>query len=270
MQQDEEGRKKINQWTRYLTVGIAVVQAWGFALFTESLPGAVPHPGFAFRLSDGALPHHGRDLRDVAGRADHRARPRQRRVAHDLLLDRRADLAGHRAHVQVRADGPTAAALLVLLGIVMVRSWRRTVAITIAARRMLIQIPQRTMARGRQRESAKNFIPLRINTAGVMPIIFAQSVIVVPGAFAQFSKNAQDAADRGVLPAGHGAVLPALRDPHHVLHVLLHVDHLQSGGHRGESEEAGRLHSGCEAGREDGGVHRSAWSRGSRCPARSS
>ena len=65
------------------------------------------------------------------------------------------------------------------------------VAITVAARRVLIQIPQRTMARGRQREAARNFIPLRINTAGVMPIIFAQSVIVIPGALAQFSGNAR-------------------------------------------------------------------------------
>ena len=39
MQKDEEGRKKINQWTRYATVLLAAVQAWGFALFTESLPG---------------------------------------------------------------------------------------------------------------------------------------------------------------------------------------------------------------------------------------
>ena len=45
------------------------------------------------------------------------------------------------------------------------------------------------MARGRQREAARNFIPLRLNTAGVMPIIFAQSVIVIPGALAQFSGN---------------------------------------------------------------------------------
>jgi preprotein translocase subunit SecY len=60
------------------------------------------------------------------------------------------------------------------------------VAITIAARRIAIQIPQRTMARGRMREAAKNFIPLRINSAGVMPIIFAQSLIVVPGALSQF------------------------------------------------------------------------------------
>jgi preprotein translocase subunit SecY len=64
------------------------------------------------------------------------------------------------------------------------------VAMTMAARRILIQIPQRTMARGRMREAARSFIPLRINTAGVMPIVFAQSIIVVPGAIAQFSRNA--------------------------------------------------------------------------------
>ena len=63
------------------------------------------------------------------------------------------------------------------------------VAMTLAARRVLIQIPQRTMARGRMREASEVFIPLRINSAGVMPIVFAQSVIVVPGAVAQFSGN---------------------------------------------------------------------------------
>ena len=50
MQKDEQGRKRIEQWTRYLTVGLAVVQAWGFALFTESLQGAVVHPGLAFKI----------------------------------------------------------------------------------------------------------------------------------------------------------------------------------------------------------------------------
>src|SRR5436305_5292460 len=50
MQKDEEGRKKINQWTRYATVFLAAVQGWGFGLFTESLQGAVATPGFAFKL----------------------------------------------------------------------------------------------------------------------------------------------------------------------------------------------------------------------------
>ena len=50
MQKDEEGKKKITQWTRYLTVFIALSQAWTFALFTESIPGAISNPGFASRL----------------------------------------------------------------------------------------------------------------------------------------------------------------------------------------------------------------------------
>jgi len=78
---------------------------------------------------------------------------------------------------------------LLVLGIVMVAIVAATVAMTMAARRVMIQIPQRTMARGRMREAAKNFIPLRVNASGVMPIIFAQSVIIVPGAIAQFSGN---------------------------------------------------------------------------------
>src|SRR5688500_16241933 len=50
MNKDEEGRKKTTQWTRYLTVLLAAVQGYGFALFTESLQGAVAQPGFWFRM----------------------------------------------------------------------------------------------------------------------------------------------------------------------------------------------------------------------------
>jgi len=77
----------------------------------------------------------------------------------------------------------------VVLGALMVAVVAGVVAVTLAARRIAIQIPQRTMQRGRQREANRSFIPLRINSSGVMPIVFAQSVIVVPGAIAQFSGN---------------------------------------------------------------------------------
>ena len=50
MQKDEEGRKKLTQWTRYTTVLIALTQAYTFALFTESIPGAVSNPGFVSRM----------------------------------------------------------------------------------------------------------------------------------------------------------------------------------------------------------------------------
>ena len=64
-----------------------------------------------------------------------------------------------------------------------------TVAVTVAARRIPIQIPRKVMGRGRIREGQKTFIPLRINSSGVMPIIFAQSLIIVPGTIATFSGN---------------------------------------------------------------------------------
>ena len=76
--------------------------------------------------------------------------------------------------------------LIVLAAIMLVVVWV-TVAITVAARRIPIQIPRKVMGRGRIREGQKSFIPLRINSAGVMPIVFAQSIIIVPGTLAQFS-----------------------------------------------------------------------------------
>ena len=110
MQKEEEGRKRINQWTRYATVCLAAVQGWGFSLFVTSLPNVVITPGFAFQVRDDLLPHHGRGVRDVAGRADHRARHRQRRQPDDLLLDSRAHLAERQ--LAFALSRPTSCALL--------------------------------------------------------------------------------------------------------------------------------------------------------------
>src|SRR5438132_12749518 len=51
MQRDEEGKKTLTQWTRYVTVVLCIFQAYGFGVFTESLPNAVASPGFAFRMT---------------------------------------------------------------------------------------------------------------------------------------------------------------------------------------------------------------------------
>jgi preprotein translocase subunit SecY len=64
-----------------------------------------------------------------------------------------------------------------------------TIAVTVASRNVPVQIPRKVMGRGRIREGQKSFIPLRLNSAGVMPIIFAQSIIVIPGTFATFAKT---------------------------------------------------------------------------------
>ena len=75
------------------------------------------------------------------------------------------------------------------------------VALTMAARRIPVQIPRKVVGRGRVREGQKSFIPLRVNSAGVMPIIFAQSIIIVPGTLYAFTGN------QGVATSGVAGVL---------------------------------------------------------------
>jgi preprotein translocase subunit SecY len=190
MQKDEEGRKKLTQWTRYITVALAIFQAWGFALFTESLQGAVATPGLGFKvqmvlfLTTGAV-----FVMWLGEQITERGLGNGASLLIFFSIVERF-WPGIFATFGFVSTGAIGLFSLFVLGILMVAVVAGVVAITLAARRIMIQIPQRTMSRGRMRESAKNFIPLRINSAGVMPIIFAQSVIVIPGAFAQFSSAA--------------------------------------------------------------------------------
>jgi preprotein translocase subunit SecY len=197
MQKDEEGRKKLNQWTRYITVGLAAVQAYGFALFTQSLPNAVANPGFGFVLQEILVLTTGAVFVMWLGE-----QITERGIGNGASLLIFFSIVerfwpGILDTFKFVSTGAVAPLALVVLALVMVGVVAGVVAITVAARRVMVQIPQRTMARGRMREATKNFIPLRINTAGVMPIIFAQSVIVVPGALAQFfpAQWARDFAD---------------------------------------------------------------------------
>jgi preprotein translocase subunit SecY len=185
MQKDEEGRKTINQWTRYATVALALVQAWGFALFTESLQGAIANPGFGFRiqmaffLTTGAI-----FVMWLGEQITERGLGNGASLIIFFSIVERI-WPGIGTTFRFVNTGAIGAFSLLVLAAIMVAVVAAVVAITMASRRILIQIPQRTMARGRQREAARSFIPLRLNTAGVMPIVFAQSIIVVPGAFAQ-------------------------------------------------------------------------------------
>ncbi|HJQ22230.1 MAG TPA: preprotein translocase subunit SecY [Gemmatimonadaceae bacterium] len=189
MQKDEEGRKKLNQWTRYGTVALAWVQAWGFALFTQSLQGVVATPGFGFQVQMSFFLTAGAVFVMWLGEQ-----------ITDSGLGNGASLMIFFSIVEriwpaiiqtfkFVSTGALGAFSLVVLIAIMIGVVMSVVAVTMAARKVPIQIPQRTMARGRMRESSRSFIPLRINSAGVMPIVFAQSVIVVPGAIAQFWGN---------------------------------------------------------------------------------
>jgi len=198
LQKDEEGRKRVNQWTRYATVGLAWVQAWGFALFTESLPGVVQGPGFAFRLQMAFFLTTGAVFVMWLGE-----QITERGLGNGASLMIFFSIVeriwpGIGETFKFISTGALGTFNLLVLIVVMVAVVASVVTVTMAARRVLIQIPQRTMARGRMREASRSFIPLRINSSGVMPIVFAQSVVVIPGAVAQFSGNPafRDIADK--------------------------------------------------------------------------
>ena len=190
MQRDEEGRKKLTQWTRYLTVVLCLFQAYGYALYIETqIPGAVAAPGLAFRMTTVlTLTTGGIFVMWLGEQITERGIGNGASLLIFFSIVERIWPETLRTVEALQTPGSdlTISKLLVVLA-VMVLVVAGTVAVTVAARRIPIQIPRKVMGRGRIREGQKTFIPLRINSSGVMPIIFAQSIIIVPGTLAQFS-----------------------------------------------------------------------------------
>src|SRR3954462_11653037 len=189
MQKDEEGKKKITQWTRYLTVFISLSQAYTFALFTESIPGAIPSPGLGSRLILGGTLTTGALFVMWLGE-----QITERGIGNGMsllitfsILERLWP--GTLQLLQFIRGGVVTPIGAVAFLAILVAVVAAVVAMTIAARRIPIQIPRKVMGRGRIREGQKTFIPIRLITAGVMPIIFAQTIIIVPGTLASFTKN---------------------------------------------------------------------------------
>ncbi len=189
MQKEEEGRKTLTQWTRYLTVFIAFAQAYTFTLFTESIPGAVANPGLASRtvmvvtLTVGAI-----FVMWLGEQITERGigNGMSLLITFSILERLWPGILQLGSLIKGAVVSPIAAIfyLAILVGII-----GATTAMTIAARRIPIQIPRKVMGRGRIREGQKTFIPIRLLTASVMPIIFAQTIIIVPGTLASFTKS---------------------------------------------------------------------------------
>jgi preprotein translocase subunit SecY len=190
MQKDENGQKKITQWTRYATVALSLAQAYTYALFTESIPGAVANPGFTSRLVMVITLTTGAIFVMWLGE-----QITERGVGNGMSLLITFSILERLWPATLQLIQFVKSGVVSLLGSVfflaaVLAVIAATVAMTMAARRIPIQIPRKVMGRGRVREGQKTFIPVRLITAGVMPIIFAQTIIVVPATIASFTKNA--------------------------------------------------------------------------------
>jgi preprotein translocase subunit SecY len=189
MQKDEDGRKKLTQWTRYITVALSLAQAYTYALFTESIPGAVANPGFTSRLVMVITLTTGAIFVMWLGE-----QITERGVGNGMSLLITFSILERLWPSSLQLVQFIKSGVVSLLGAVfflaaVLAVIAATVAMTMAARRIPIQIPRKVMGRGRVREGQKTFIPVRLITAGVMPIIFAQTIIVVPATIASFTKN---------------------------------------------------------------------------------
>ena len=183
----EEGRKKLTQWTRYTTVLLCVIQAYAYASFLQRLPGGVNDPGFGFVFTTVVvLTVGGVFIMWMGEQITERGLGNGMSLMIFFSIIQGFPAAAARTWESVSGGQIGLFEVLALLAVI-VGITAGVVAMTMAARKIPIQIPRKVVGRGRIREGQKSFIPLRVNSAGVMPIIFAQSFIVVPGTIAAFS-----------------------------------------------------------------------------------
>jgi preprotein translocase subunit SecY len=183
----EEGRKKLTQYTRYTTVGLSAIQAYAYAMFLQGIPGAVIFPGFGFTLMMILMLTTGAVFVMWLGE-----QITERGIGNGMsLLIFFSIIESIPSDIRQTAEllrvGEVTVFGLVVLLVMMTAIVVGTVGITMAVRKIPIQIPRKVVGRGRVREGQKSFIPLRVNSAGVMPIIFAMSIVIIPGTFATFT-----------------------------------------------------------------------------------
>jgi len=182
----EAGRKQINQYTRYGTVMLAAVQAWAIALGLEQWGSVVISPGFAFRISTVITLTGGTIFLMWLGE-----QITARGVGNGISL---IIMAGIIARVpvfmvQVFEQARTGAlnpvtVVVIFIGVAALIGF--VVFMERAQRRLLVQYPKRQQG-NRVFGGESSHLPLKINVAGVIPPIFASSLLLLPMTIANFN-----------------------------------------------------------------------------------
>ncbi|MBD3336517.1 MAG: preprotein translocase subunit SecY [Candidatus Eisenbacteria bacterium] len=186
----EEGRKKITQYTRYGTVLLAAIQAFGIAVFLEGLNSRsempiVPFPGFGFRLLTMLTMTTGTVFVMWLGE-----QITEKGIGNGISLVIFIGIVARSPNdiistVRLVVTGTLSIFTLILIALMMVAVTGFVVWMTKAVRKIPVQYAKRIVGR-RMYGGQSTHIPLRVNTAGVIPIIFAQSIVVFPGTLASF------------------------------------------------------------------------------------
>jgi preprotein translocase subunit SecY len=196
-----EGQKKINQITRYGTVGISAFNSIGITLFLLSIPGITPLSKGIFTFTSMVSMVTGTMLVMWIGE-----QITERGIGNGISLIIFAGIIARypKGFLQmfdmVRTGSMNILLALVTLA-VMVFVTGAVILVTEATRKIPVQYAKRIVGR-RVYGGQSTFIPLRVNTAGVIPIIFAQSVILFPRTIAALFPHGQESAIVRMLSPG--------------------------------------------------------------------
>ena len=183
----EQGRRKINQLTRYGTVVLTIVQGWAVATGLEGQSGVVVDPGMFFRITTVVTLVGGTMFLMWLGE-----QITQRGIGNGISLiifaGIVAELPGTLAQAfQLNRAGSMSVTVLLLMLVGAAALVYFIVFCERAQRRVVIQYPKRQQQGGAY-QGDKSHLPLKLNVAGVIPPIFASSLLLMPLSIASFSQ----------------------------------------------------------------------------------
>src|SRR6202049_3506983 len=182
----EQGRKVINQYTRYLTAVLAAFQAYGIAIGLEGAGNIVSDPGWFFRISTVITLTGGTMFLMWLGE-----QITSRGIGNGISLVIMAGIVAGiptaiAGTLQLGREGALSSGLILVVAVMAVGVVMFIVFMERAQRRLLIQYPKRQV--GHQMfEVQSSHLLLKPNSSGVIPPIFASSLLLVPTTVASFS-----------------------------------------------------------------------------------
>ena len=201
----EQGRKIINQYTRYGTVLLGALQAYGIAVGLESAANVVSDPGIFFRISTVVSLLGGTMFLLWLGE-----QITSRGIGNGTSLIIFAGIAAGlptalAGTLELGRTGALSTGLILTVLVVAIAVIALIVFVERAQRRLLIQYPKRQIGNGMSKGESSH-LPLKLNTSGVIPAIFASSLLLLPGTIAGFSntQNMPQWATMIISSLGHG------------------------------------------------------------------
>ncbi|MGB0495583.1 MAG: preprotein translocase subunit SecY [Kangiellaceae bacterium] len=182
----EAGRRKINQYTRYLTLVLACLQAIGIATnFPNMMTGLVPNPGFSFyfgavvSLVTGTM-----FLMWLGEQINERGIGNGISVLIFVGIVAGLPTAMGQTFEQARQGEINPLGLMIILAVVILVT-AFVVFMERGQRRIVVNYAQKQQGR-KMYQAQSSHLPLKVNMAGVIPAIFASSIILFPGTIAQW------------------------------------------------------------------------------------